>query len=207
MFMLPLMVGSAIGGPLAGLLLGALGLRVVACTSLLVSAASLAGLANSNFAQSGIEVVLMLAALGLALGTGLTASSVAIMGSTPPEKAGSAGALEATSYDLGTGLGITCFGLLLTSSYEKAITLPTDMPATLAVMARQSIGETLMAAQTLAGPRGQALEEAGRQAFSASHSTVLLAAAVMISILSMIVFFALRRYRDHATWQDDSARS
>src|SRR5690606_32618994 len=47
-FMLPLMVASAIGGPLTGMILGAVGLRWVASCSLLVSAASLLGLALTS---------------------------------------------------------------------------------------------------------------------------------------------------------------
>lgn len=198
MFMLPLMIASAIGAPLAGLMLGVIGLRLVASLSLFVAAASLAGLAHSSFAEVGIGVVLMLAALGLALGVGLTASSVAIMSSTPAEKAGSAGALEATSYDLGTGLGITGFGLLLASSYERAILLPDGIPPEIAATAGRSIGETLMAAQTLGGSYELALGAAGRHAFSTSHSMVLLSAAALIGVLGVVVFFILRHRRDQS---------
>lgn len=194
-FMLPLMIASAIGGPLAGVALGAIGLRWVATLSLLVSAASLAGLAHSDFASADITVILLLAALGFALSIGLTASSVAIMSNTPSEKAGSAGALEATSYDLGTGLGITGFGLLLTASYERAIQLPIGVPEPLAAAATRSIGETLLTAQALGGEREQALIEAARQAFSTSHSTVLLSAALLITALSAVVFWVLRHER------------
>ncbi|QHB71455.1 hypothetical protein [Stenotrophomonas sp. 364] len=85
---------------------------------------------------------------------GLTASSIAIMGSAPEEKAGSAEALEATRYDLGTGLGITGFGLVLASSYRNAIELPGGLPAGMAAKATESIGETLVAAQALEGAGG-----------------------------------------------------
>lgn len=83
-------------------------------------------------------MIVLLAALGISLSIGLTASSIAIMGNAPEEKAGAAKALEATRYDLGTGLGITGFGLVLASSYRNAI----------------SIGETLVAAQALEGGGG-----------------------------------------------------
>ncbi|MBJ7263713.1 MAG: MFS transporter [Burkholderiaceae bacterium] len=195
LFMLPLMIGSAVGGPLAGFILGRLGLRWVAPLSLLVAASSLLSMGMSDFAVAGWGVVAMLATLGLALGIGLTASSVAIMSSTPVEKAGSAGALEATSYDLGSGLGITGFGLLLTSSYTASIRMPQNLPADLAEGASHSIGETSLAAQKLGGPAGQALAAAGRDAFSASHSVVLLAAAALIGVLSVVVFVVLRAYQ------------
>ncbi|WP_300731251.1 MFS transporter [Pseudomonas sp.] len=192
LFMLPLMIASAIGGPLAGLAMSWLGLRAVASLSLLISAVSLAGLANSNFDHMSLGVIGLLAVLGFALSIGLTASSVAIMSNTPAEKAGSAGALEATSYDLGTGLGITGFGLLLTVSYERAIRLPDGLPSALADTATRSIGETLMAAHALSGEPRHALIDAAREAFSTSHSAVLLSAAVLIGLLSGVVFLILR---------------
>lgn len=195
-FMLPLMIGSAVGGPLAGFILGRIGLRCVATLSLVIAAGSLLLMGMSDFAEAGWGVAAMLAALGLALGIGLTASSVAIMSSTPVEKAGSAGALEATSYDLGSGLGITGFGLLLASSYEKSIRMPQDLPSTLAKGAGHSIGETLLAANALGGPAGQALAAAGRDAFTASHSIVLVGAAAIIGVLSIVVFTVLRAYQE-----------
>ena len=192
-FMLPLMVASAIGGPLSGMILGAVGLRWVACGSLMLSASSLVGLALTGLDNAGVSVVLMLATLGLSLSVGLTASSVAIMSSTPVEKAGAAGALEATSYDLGSGLGITAFGILLASTYERSIQLPGDIPAAMAEAATRSIGETMIAASALGGDRGQQLMAAGQAAFSTSHSMVLLSAAALMGVLSLVLVFVLRR--------------
>ena len=119
LFMMPLVVASAIGGPLAGYVTGVLGLRMVATLSLLVAAGSLAGLGLSDFHNPGLGVIALMATLGLSLSIGLTASSIAIMGSAPADKAGAAGALEGTGYELGAGLGITLFGVLLSASYAS----------------------------------------------------------------------------------------
>ncbi|WP_439870362.1 MFS transporter [Pseudomonas syringae] len=194
LFMLPLMIGSAIGGPLAGWILCAIGLRWLAVLSLLISGASLAGLAVSSLGGGGVMVVLLLTALGLALGVGMTASSVAIMSNTPVEKAGSAGALEATSYDLGSGLGITAFGIVMAASYEKSMKPPDGIPASIIETATRSIGETMIAAKELGGDQAQQLVAAGQMAFSASHSIVLLSAAALIGILGTGVWFVLRKF-------------
>lgn len=191
-FMLPLMIAAAIGGPLSGFILRAIGLRWVASCSLLISAVSLVGLALISFDSSGVEVVLLLATLGLALGVGLTASSVAIMSSTPVEKAGAAGALEATSYDLGSGLGITAFGILLATTYERSIHLPADVSISVIDAATRSIGDTMIAAKGLGEVQSQQLITAGQQAFSASHSMVLFSAAALIGVLSVLIMFVLR---------------
>jgi len=193
-FLLPLMVASAIGGPLAGMLLRAIGLRWVASLSLAASSASLVGLALADLHDSGWAVVALLSVLGAALSIGLTASSVAIMSSTPTEKAGSAGALEATSYDLGSGLGVTGFGIVLGSSYASSIKLPAGLPAALGDSASQSIGETMIAAQALQGRQAAELVAAGQAAFSTSHNLVLMTAAVLIGVLSIVIWLALHRH-------------
>lgn len=192
-FLLPLMLAAAVAGPLAGAILRRVGLRVVASLSLLVSAASLAALAVTHLDAGGAWPVVILVVLGLALSIGLTASSVAIMSHTPLEKAGSAGALEATSYDLGTGLGITAFGLLLTTSYQRSFRAPDGLPAQVSDVAGHSIGETMITARTLDANAARELVLAGQHAFGASHSVVLLSAAGLVGLMCLVVWLILSR--------------
>ncbi|MBT9433427.1 MFS transporter [Candidatus Sodalis endolongispinus] len=197
LFMVPLAVGSALGGPVAGYATALCGLRSVAATSLLAAAACLAGLSVSDFHHPNIMVITLLMVLGISLSIGLTASSIAIMNSAPPDKAGAAGSLEVTGYELGAGLGITFFGVLLSTAYSKTIILPADLPVSLHSRAASSISDTMVVAEHL-GATGIALTEAGRAAFSRSHDIVLLAATSMIALLAVAVFVALRNYRKPA---------
>ena len=61
----------------------------------------------------------------------LLASSSAIM-AAPKEKAAAAGAIETMAYELGAGLGIALFGLILTRSYSATIVLPSGLNETMA---------------------------------------------------------------------------
>ncbi|WP_332717071.1 MFS transporter [Pelagibacterium mangrovi] len=194
LFMMPLVIASALGGPIAGYITAVIGLRSVAALSLLVAAASLAGLGLSDFHNAGWEVIIFMVTLGFSLSVGLTASSIAIMSSAPAAKAGSAGALEGTGYELGAGLGISIFGVLLSSVYASAISIPGALADRVEAGAANSIGETMIAAERL-GADGAALAEAGRTAFTDAHAIVLLVAATAIALLSVAVFFALRGYR------------
>jgi DHA2 family multidrug resistance protein-like MFS transporter len=194
-FMLPLVIASALGGPLAGYSVSILGLRVVAAGSLAAAAASLAGLGLSDFHDPGLGVMVLMVTLGLALSLGLTASSIAIMGSAPVEKAGAAGALESTGYELGAGLGITFFGVLLASSYAGAFLVPESLAGIMPESAGHSIGEAMIAADRIGGPGGEAIAGAARLAFSAAHQTVLLIAAGLIAVLAVAVPLALRGYQ------------
>ncbi|WP_406234208.1 MFS transporter [Isoptericola jiangsuensis] len=192
LFMLPLMVSSAVGGPLAGWILGMAGLRTTAAASMALAATAFAMLAWMGSAAEGIGAISSLALLGLALSIGLTASSVAIMSSTPADKAGAGGALEATSYDLGTGLGITAFGLLLAADYRRHVDVPADLSIAIGEHASRSIGETFTAAKGLDPRDAEVLMDAGRTAFASAYGSVLITAAVVVAVMAVAVFWLLR---------------
>ena len=191
LFMIPIMAAAAIGGPVAGYLSNRFGLRAVASLSLLVAAVALVFLAQSDFHDPGLSVPTALAVLGLTLSIGLTASSIAIMGAVEASKGGAAGSLEATGYELGTGLGITFFGVFLSSVFSRAIELPVNLAPELATEAARSVGDTYIVAARLAGAQGEALIAAGKAAFTQTHAVLLTTSGVLITTLALVVFIAL----------------
>ncbi len=194
-FMIPIMAAAAVGGPVAGYLSNLCGLRLLSSASLGLSAMALAFLALADFHQPGFGVPAMLALLGLTLSIGLTASSIAIMGSVEASKGGAAGSLEATAYELGTGLGITFFGVFMSSVFRHSIVLDAELAAPLAERAARSIGDSYLVAKGLAEPQASALIDAAKAAFSATHSTLLLTSAALVGVLAVVVFFMLSGYR------------
>ncbi|VDC29322.1 MFS transporter [Pseudogemmobacter humi] len=194
-FMIPIMAAAAIGGPVAGWLSARFGLRPVASLSMAVSSVALAWLALSDFHTSGVMVPALLAVLGLALSIGLTASSIAIMGSVEASKGGAAGSLEATGYELGTGLGITFFGVFMSVVYGRHFDAPPGLSAGQAAQATRSIGDSYLVARDLAAVEGEAVIAAGKAAFSSTHSVLLLTAAALIGALAALVFFLLARVK------------
>ena len=197
-FMIPIMAAAAVGGPIAGYLSNLCGLRLVASASLVLSAVALAFLAFADFHTSGFMVPAMLALLallGLTLSIGLTASSIAIMGSVEPSKGAAAGALEATAYELGTGLGITFFGVFMSALFGQRISLAVDLDKDLAERAARSIGDSYVVANRLVEPQSTALIEAAKEAFSAAHELLLMTSSVMMGILGIVVFIMLSSYK------------
>ena len=192
-FMIPIMVAAAIGGPVAGYLSNRFGLRPVASWSLGISAGALALLPVVGFQASGVVAVL-LAVLGLALSIGLTASSIAIMGAVDASKGAAAGSLEATAYELGTGLGITLFGVFMASVYGRAISLPSGLGASAAERAAQSIGDSYVVAGELPAAQAEALIDAAKIAFTTTHSVLLTTCAALLGVLAVVVFVLLGRY-------------
>lgn len=197
-FMIPIMVAAAIGGPAAGLLTNMFGLRQVASVSLILGAGALAYLGQADFHNPGLTVPAALVVVGLTLSIGLTASSIAIMGSVEAEKGGAAGALEGTGYELGTGLGISLFGVFMSSVFSRHLQLPTDLTLPLAQQASRSIGDTFLVASQLTPEQSQALISAGRTAFSSAHVAMLSTAAAVVAVLGIAVFFLLAKYRPNS---------
>lgn len=198
LFMVPIMAAAAVGGPIAGWLSNRFGLRSVASLSLAIGAGTLLFLARQDFHDPGLHVPSALAILGLTLSIGLTASSIAIMGAVEAENGGAAGSLEATGYELGTGLGITFFGVFMASSFSRAIELPTSLPPDLVAEAAHSIGDTYIVAARLPDDLGTALILAGKAAYTQTHTDLLTVAAAVIMALAVMVFVALAGPR-HAT--------
>lgn len=187
-FMLPLVIAAAVGGPLGSRLATRFGLRTVASLSMASAACSLFAIAFCDFARDTYLVAGLLAVLGLALGIGLLASSVAIMGGAPKEKAGAAGALESTGYELGGGLGVTLFGVLVNSIYRSSF----SDPSVAVDGASYSIGEAMTVARELGGAQGVEIATAAQAAFADAHGSVLMLAAAMIALLSVAIFITLR---------------
>jgi DHA2 family multidrug resistance protein-like MFS transporter len=188
LFMLPLVIAAAVGGPVGGTLSHYFGLRHVATFSMAGAALALAGIAMVDFDRDVYLVAGLLAILGFSLGVGLLASSVAIMGSAPVEKAGAAGALESSGYELGGGLGITFFGVLVNSMYRASFN---DSLAVVGSVT-DSIGEAMTVAGKIGGSQGEAIRQAARTAFADAHGSVLLLTALLIALLSVAVFWSLR---------------
>jgi DHA2 family multidrug resistance protein-like MFS transporter len=193
--MIPIMAAAAVGGPVAGWLSARYGLRLVASLALLIAALSLGWLALLDFNEPGLVVPVLLALLGLALSIGLTASSIAIMGAVDASKGAAAGSLEATGYELGTGLGISLFGLFMSVIFGRNLAIPVGLPPDLADQAAISIGDTYLVAQHLTDDHAATLIDAGKVAFSATHSVLLLTASAIIAGLAVLVFFLLAEVR------------
>jgi len=188
-FILPFMIAISLGGPIASMLVNHFGLRSVASFGMLMSALSLWGLANTDFMQAQMQVWGWMVVLGLSVEIALLASTSAIMSSVPPSKATAAGAIEGMAYELGAGLGIAFFGLMLSWFYANSIVVPVDVPHN--IIEQVSSSKAVQAAKQLQPTIAEHVIEAAKQAFSQSHRSVLNLAALLFLILSIFIWFAL----------------
>lgn len=193
LFMLPVMVASGFSGPIAGMLVSKLGLREVATGGMLLSALSFLGLSMTDFSTQQWQAWGLMTLLGFSVASALLASSSAIMAAAPKEKAAAAGAIETMAYELGAGLGIALFGLILTRSYTSSIVLPAGVDGVAAEQAASSISEAIKLAQSMPAIPAQSLIEAAKTAFINSHSIVLATAGVLLLLLAAGIWRSLAK--------------
>ncbi|HAU5797935.1 TPA: MFS transporter [Citrobacter amalonaticus] len=187
------MLASGFSGPIAGMLVSRLGLRKVATGGMALSALSFYGLAATDFSTQQIQAWMLMALLGFSAASALLASTAAIMAAAPAEKAAAAGAIETMAYELGAGLGIAVFGLLLSRSFSASIALPDGLNAGEMERASSSMGEAVQLAQSLPSALADPVLLAAKQAFTWSHSVALSSAGSMLILLAVGMWFSLAK--------------
>ncbi|MEV6694562.1 MFS transporter [Micromonospora sp. NPDC051196] len=134
----------------------------------------------------GIAVVSIGAGSYASLGTGL------VVGSVPPEQAGSAASLSETSGEFGVALGIAAIGSVGTVVYRSQLEVPAGVPADVAASAEENITGAVAAAAELPGQAGSALLDAAQTAFTVAVQNVAMVSASIAAILAVIAVVALR---------------
>ncbi|MFF3775682.1 MFS transporter [Streptomyces sp. NPDC004288] len=138
---------------------------------------------------AGFAVFSFCGAPVVALGTNM------VVGSVPPEKAGSAGALSQISNEFGSALGVATLGTLGLAVYRDQVegTVPADVPAGAAEAARDSVSGAASAAQGLPQQLADTLMEPVRVAFTGGIHTVATVSAILIAVAGAF-FVALMRH-------------
>ena len=188
LFVLPVSLGSFVAGPLAGVVIGRIGVLRVLLAGLLMTVAGLVGYAVLRDGTA-MPQILALALCGIGIGSSLTASGSLVIRHVSEERAGMAGSLEGGAFEFGGALGVTLFGSLMTGVYLAVL-----RGSEFAAAAGSSLDEAHLAAPDL--EQGPAMLAFAKQAFEASFHAVSLGAAA--GLLLLILWIALRRKRGAA---------
>lgn len=115
-----------------------------------------------------------------------------IVGSVPPERAGSAAAISETSLEFGGALGIAILGSIATAIYrsEMAVAIPAGVPPEAARAAGATLGGAVAEAGRLPGAVGESLLALAREAFvNGMQLTALIAAlGMVVTALATLAF-------------------
>ena len=130
---------------------------------------------------SGIAI-LVIATVGYSLGLAavFTLATDLIVGTAPPEHAGSASAISETSSELGGALGIAILGSIGAALYRSQVmsSIPVGIPPDVAATARDTLGGAVDAAARLPEQLGAALLDVSREAFTHGLQCVAFIAAL-----------------------------
>ncbi|MFE9242384.1 MFS transporter [Nocardiopsis sp. NPDC006938] len=126
----------------------------------------------------------------LALGTDL------IVGSVPPEKAGSAAAMSETSGELGGALGVATLGSVGAAVYrsQMADAVPEEVPAAAAESAGETLAGALAAAQQ-SPSHAQALIAPAQEAFTQGMNTAAGVSAALLAVVAVLTTILMRHIR------------
>ena len=165
--------------------------HLTAC-GLVVAALGLLVLAGTG-AAGGVATVVVgvtLASVGISPAMALTMNLV--LGSTPPEKAGSAASISETSGEFGIAVGIASLGSLAAVAYRADLAVPSGTPVAAADAARRGITEAIAAARNLPDPLGADLLDAARDAFVTGLAGVAGVGAAIFVGLAVVAAYAFR---------------
>jgi DHA2 family multidrug resistance protein-like MFS transporter len=119
--------------------------------------------------------------------------SFLVMSSAPPEKAGSAGSVSATSGELGAALGVALLGVVANIVYRSDLSVPAAVPAGQAAGARASIVGALSIARHAHDQAGVLLLQSAREAFTSGLHAAAVCTAVLFVVLGAVAFLGLRQ--------------
>lgn len=123
----------------------------------------------------------------LSLGTGL------VLGSAPPEKAGSAASLQETANQFGAAAGLAVFGSVALAVYRTRMdTLPAGLSATEAETARQNVASAVAVAAQVGGDTGADLLRTASDAYAASMNVGAAIGGFIVLGLAVLVATQLR---------------
>ena len=133
----------------------------------------------------------LLVCVGLGFGCSLTATADAILAAAPPERAGAAGAVSETAYELGAALGIAILGSILGAWYRHVIVIPPGLPSDASAAVEESLSTTVEAVQSAPASIVEPMLEASKVAFTDALSVTCLVAGVICAIAAYIALRVL----------------
>lgn len=187
--LIPVALAAAIASILAPPLSRWLGVRTVLAGGLGLAAVGLVLVAL----PSELDLTMVLVALifvGAGIGS-LAIGSAMIMSASPEEKAGNAGALEETAYEVGATLGVAILGSVSALIYRRQLGAEPDfallraLDAELAAEAQESLGAGVAIAQAAELPQ---LAAVAGEAFTHSLQVAGVAGGIMMAAVAAAVF-------------------
>jgi len=132
-----------------------------------------------------LHYMLAMSVIGTGIGLAMAPATQSIMSSLPPARAGVGSAINDTTRNLGSVLGVAMIGSIVTSAYKTALA-PAHISVDVMQAARQSVGAATEIARRLPGPLGHELGSVAHHALVYAADRGLLA-AVAVTLAGVII--------------------
>jgi DHA2 family multidrug resistance protein-like MFS transporter len=135
-----------------------------------------------------------LAISSLGLAPVFTLATDLVVGSAPPERAGSASAISETTAELGGALGIAILGSIGTAIYRSEVSraIPVGVPDEAREVAVDTLGGAVGVAEQLPAELGSLLLDSARGAFIHGLQLTVVISVAVAAATAVLVFVALR---------------
>ncbi|WP_327359190.1 MFS transporter [Streptomyces sp. NBC_01304] len=183
---LPAALAALVGALLTPFLMEQFGVRAVMALGLSGLVVGFLVLALSPEPTTYAYVAVVFVTLGLGDGLAITASAATLVSAVPAERAGQAGAVSETNYELGVGLGVAMLGSIHGAVYASHMAgQPKD--------AKDSVGGAHEVAEKLGGDAGARVMDAARQAFDSALTTTAWVSVGIVAAVTLLVVWLVPR--------------
>ncbi|MEY2399929.1 MAG: hypothetical protein QOJ08_40 [Ilumatobacteraceae bacterium] len=185
--MLPIMPVMIIFSTRAASLVQRLGARTVVTTGMLLTAAGVFILSFLSPASGYGHVLLGMLVMGSGMGLTMTPMTELIMSSVPRDKAGVGSAMNDTTREVGTTLGVAVLGSILSSGYTSNLgSAVTSLPDAARQTAEGSLAGALGVANQIGGTQGAAILDAAKSAWTDGLQLSMVIGAGIVLIAAFI---------------------
>ena len=196
----PSSIGFIVGSLLAPKLLGSMRPAYIMAGGYAVTAVSFLLMAQAAAMGSLYLLITAYVLMSFGLAPIFTLSTDLIIGTVPPERAGTAAGLSETSAEFGGALGIAILGSIVAALYAGSMAAfdGGGLAVESLANARETIGGAVAEAMRIGGPSGDLVLGAARQAYAdAFHAVTLVCAAVSL-LAGLVALLVLGRIRPDA---------
>ncbi len=164
--MLPIMPMLMLFTPLSAVAVSRVGVRRVVIPGMLTTALGILMLSRLHADSGYLAVLAGMAVMALGMAFTMTPMTTMIMSSVPPEHAGMGSAMNDTTRELGTTLGVAVLGSILSSGYASHIVDTANaLPADARHATESSLAGARVVSEQIGGSAGAALFDAAKDAW------------------------------------------
>jgi DHA2 family multidrug resistance protein-like MFS transporter len=164
---------------------------------LMISVIGLLMITQVNATSGLVTLVIAYALINLGAGPLVTLGTDLVVGSVPPEKAGSAAAISESSGEFGFALGLATLGSIGNAVYREQIgdIVPDETPTRISEAIRDNLAEATAALNNFSAPISSELLVSARDAFTGGMQTVAVISAILLIVVAILAVTFLRHIR------------